>query len=100
MGSILHTLDCGELGELDLVVEYDYQPPERMTRDYPGCGESITVTGCTLVGKDVDWLFGCVLQDSEDLMEKIHELETTEREADYADYLYQLKKDEAAHEPY
>jgi len=99
MDTIRHIADCGILGELEFEVEYDYQPAERNTYNYPGCDEEITITGVKLAGKDVDWLFGCALQDSEDLMWKISELEQTDHDADYGDYLYQQKKDEALHEP-
>ena len=32
--------EFGEMGEIDLTVFFDYQPAERMERDYPGCSES------------------------------------------------------------
>lgn len=36
-----------------LVVEFDYQPAERQTWDYPGCAESIDITAITINGIDV-----------------------------------------------
>ena len=33
-----------EYGGLDLKIEFDYEPEEPQTRDYPGCPDSIEVT--------------------------------------------------------
>ena len=38
--------------EFNLLVNYDYQPMERATREYPGCDESVTVESVIL--GDVD----------------------------------------------
>lgn len=33
--------------ELDVAIEFDYQPPEPMTHDYPGCDAEIDITSVT-----------------------------------------------------
>jgi hypothetical protein len=33
--------------EIDVDVEFDYQPPEKMTLEYPGCDEELMLTGVT-----------------------------------------------------
>ena len=33
--------------------EYDYQPEEEVTRTYPGCAESVTITSVKLHGEDI-----------------------------------------------
>ena len=30
--------------EIDIIVEFDYFPPEKMTRHYPGCDEDVDIT--------------------------------------------------------
>lgn len=37
----------------NMVVEFDYQPAERQTLEYPGCDESIDITSVTINGVDV-----------------------------------------------
>lgn len=36
--------------EIDVIVEYDYFPAERMTHDYPGCDEDIEITNVEFDG--------------------------------------------------
>lgn len=43
-------IDCGELGEVEAIVKYDYQPKERATHDYPGCPAQVTVNDIILQG--------------------------------------------------
>jgi hypothetical protein len=33
--------------DVPVVIEYDYQPPERCTRDYPGCDAEVTIIEIT-----------------------------------------------------
>ena len=33
--------------DVSVVVEYDYQPPECCTRDYPGCDAEVTIIAIT-----------------------------------------------------
>ena len=35
------------VGDYEVAVRGDYQPPERMTREYPGCDASFEVDGFT-----------------------------------------------------
>ena len=44
-----HTLDCGDIGEIDATVSFDYEPAEEMVMypnedAHPGCAEMATVT--------------------------------------------------------
>jgi hypothetical protein len=47
-------LDCGALGELDVVVEYEYSPAEKPDYEeghmtYPGCDECYEITSVKAV---------------------------------------------------
>lgn len=35
------------IGDTTYIVGFDYQPPERQTRDYPGCGATIDINKIT-----------------------------------------------------
>ena len=51
MATFKHYLDLGILGEdVDCVIEYDYQPPERQTMNYPGCDAEVDITGVSIDG--------------------------------------------------
>ena len=43
--------DMGVLGEVSVLIEYDYQPEEEATRDYPGCAAGVEIGAATA------WLF-------------------------------------------
>ena len=80
MSKITYYLELGPLQEVDCIVEYDYQPKERMTAFYPGCEEKIEITdvildGVTLSPRILSALIEA-LQGDDSLMEKIHEAET------------------------
>jgi len=51
---------------IDFVVEYDLQPYERATRDYPGCAESID--NISVYHKDTD--FTEFFEDDMDMIEQ------------------------------
>jgi hypothetical protein len=42
---------------VEFEVEYDFQPEEKATRDYPGCGMEITPTCITCEGVDFSEFF-------------------------------------------
>jgi hypothetical protein len=82
MSKIAYYLELGPLQEVDCIVEYDYQPAERMTAFYPGCDEKIEITdvildGVTLSPRILSALIEA-LQGDDSLMDKIHEAETFE----------------------
>ena len=62
-----HTIDFGSLGEIDVVVEFDYQPEERPVLGglpencHPGCSAELTINQVTCNGVDItalaDWTF-------------------------------------------
>ena len=43
----------GFLGDLDVLVSFDYSPPEEQTRTYPGCDASIDITGVNYNGVEI-----------------------------------------------
>ena len=80
MAKIEYYLTIGPLEEVEAIVEYDYQPKERQTYNYPGCDEAIDVCGVTIKGVTLSpemqaALIGA-LQDDDRLMDKIGEYET------------------------
>jgi hypothetical protein len=40
--------------EIDVELEFDYQPPEKMTHNYPGCEEELILTGVNAFFGEVD----------------------------------------------
>jgi hypothetical protein len=79
MSKITYYLELGPLQEVDCIVEYDYQPKERMTAFYPGCDEKIEITdvildGVVLSPRILSALIEA-LQGDDSLMDKIHEAE-------------------------
>lgn len=51
IGKINYWLDLGILGEdVACVVEYNYQPRERMTAFYPGCSEGVLIEAVKIEG--------------------------------------------------
>lgn len=85
------TLDFGAIGEQTVDVEFDYQPAERMTRDYPGCEAEVTITSVkwrglelindlssdtieSLVEDGFDTIEECRVQALEDRAEYIRDL--------------------------
>lgn len=45
-------VDLGLFGEQKVTINFDYQPFEHQTHDYPGCDESITITSLKWEGKE------------------------------------------------
>lgn len=46
---------------VELEVEFEYQPYEPATMEYPGCGESVEITAVIFKGTDITdfiWEFG------------------------------------------
>ena len=83
MAKIEYYLTIGPLEEVEAIVEYDYQPHEKMTYTHPGCQESIDVYSVNIKGaildvKLQDALVEALNQD-DNLLDKIHEAETYER---------------------
>lgn len=74
--------------EIDIGIEFDYQPYEPMERHYPGCPESVEINYVSLLdenGKEVSEI--CLLNESE-FEETI--LEWVAEEADYEKYGYMM----------
>jgi hypothetical protein len=67
--------DIGEDDLVEVVADYDYQPEERATRDYPGCSEYVQVYEVLADGIDVtDKLTKKQVSAIEyDILEKLHE---------------------------
>jgi hypothetical protein len=80
MAKIEYYLTIGPLEEVEAIVEYDYQPKERQTYNYPGCDEAIDVCGVTIKGvtlsPEMQSALIDALQDDDRLMDKINEYET------------------------
>lgn len=58
---------------INLFVEYDYQPEESMTLDYPGCPEYCEVTKITTEhGDDITSLFDTMADKIEDAILEAH----------------------------
>ena len=83
MAKIEYYLTIGPLEEVEAIVEYDYQPKERQTYNYPGCPEFIDVYGVTINGvklcKGIQEALIEALNKDDSLLDKIHESETYER---------------------
>jgi hypothetical protein len=48
---------------ISLEVEYDYQPEERMTQEYPGCPEEVEIGVVSHKGEDISDLLSTVVID-------------------------------------
>jgi hypothetical protein len=83
MAKIEYYLTIGPLEEVEAIVEYDYQPKERQTYNYPGCDEAIDVCGVKIKGVTLSLEMQAALidalQDDDSLLDQIHEFETYER---------------------
>lgn len=49
--------------ELEIEVDFDFEPAERMTRDYPGCDAQVTINEVLAAGKEI-----CLTKDEEERM--------------------------------
>ena len=71
--------------EFEIEVDYDYQPYEQMTRQYPGCSESVEINEVRIVnGSEI-----CLMKNEEGLIEE-QILEHIAEESDYNKYGYLL----------
>lgn len=81
--------------------EVDYQPKEPMTRDYPGCPESIEITKISVIRNSdglpmPDWLKKRIIEDLDDVelnelaLKAFHEQQEAYLDA-AADALYEAK---------
>jgi len=61
--------------ELEIDVEFDYQPYEDSTLEYPGCSESVEIEGAYLSdGTEICLLEGVSDRLAEILLDEIHDL--------------------------
>ncbi len=49
MSGMPYTADLGMAGEIDILIEYDFQPEESATYWEPGCPAEAEVTGVTML---------------------------------------------------
>ena len=77
------TLDNG-YDEVEVEINFDYQPYEAMTRHYPGCSECVMIEEVKVIETNAELclLKGVEEQLSEQVLEWVHE------EQDYAKYGY------------
>ena len=83
---------------IEFVAECDFQPAERMTRDYPGCDAELEINLPIILvrrnGEEVDcWnehILNLIEQDKWELLEQLK----MDYEADRADFQYQCLKEE------
>lgn len=61
--------------DVTLDVEFDYQPYEAMTRDYPGCPEAVDIYSVILedTGSEVCLLPDAEVEVEEKILDNIHE---------------------------
>ena len=52
--------------EFEIEVEFDYQPYEQMTLEYPGCDESVEICGVTKDGHEL-----CLIGDQDEYLAEI-----------------------------
>jgi AAA15 family ATPase/GTPase len=90
---MIYTTEIENVDEcVEIEVEYDYEPFEPMTRNYPGWPESATIYKVTIVGTDVEIeLLPKVQQEMEDEILNWMEQERIDIEMDRQDYLYQSR---------
>ncbi len=80
----------------DLVIEFDYQPAERMTRDYPGCDAEVDVVSVMANGIDIlEWISDVSLEFFvEKCFESVAEAKEND-EYDRGEERYQSRMDDA-----
>lgn len=73
--------------EIEIEIEFDYQPYEPMTRHYPGCNEDIEFCGFTVVdtGAEIEIIDENLLDDL-----KVEILEWIKEESEMQKYGYLL----------
>ena len=72
-----HTLKTYIGDDCPVVVEYDYQPRERMTLEYPGCSEGVEVESVEVNGKEIleELSKKCLDELEEKCLDDIHDQE-------------------------
>lgn len=79
--------------EIEVDVEFDFQPEEKANYFYPGCKAEISIESAKVGATEIpDWLFNCI---SQQLAEDAWEFIKKEKETallDKADYLYEQQK--------
>jgi phage terminase Nu1 subunit (DNA packaging protein) len=77
---------------ITLEVEYDYQPAERQTLEYPGCPEDACVNTVTHLGDEITFLFlgddKTLNRRGEELTETLLDHIRTDRQAALSDQAY------------
>ena len=68
-------ISVGLENHADLIADFYYQPAERMTREYPGCSESMTLECASLATVDITYCLSDSDRESleEYALSKIHE---------------------------
>jgi hypothetical protein len=91
-GTYETTIENG-IHEIDIEIEFDYQPYESMTRHYPGCNEDAEICGITLLAVDGEMVELSEIEIiDDDLLEslRIQILEYVAEESEMAQYGYLL----------
>ena len=73
---------------VELEIEYDYQPEEKQTWDYPGCGESFEITSIKINDIDVMELLEEQIESIEEAL--VEELKGRFQEPDEDDSYYDI----------
>ena len=81
----------------DFSVSFDYNPPEAMTRHYPGCGESVEINEVTDYDGDIikEYAFDLLEGDlMEACLDAVHDDQdrVTNAQMEYADGLLEERK--------
>ena len=79
------TIDNG-YDEVEVEVDFDYQPYEAMTRHYPGCSESIDINEVRVVDTQAEI---CLLKPHDDLLAE-QVMEWVHEEQEYSKYGYMM----------
>jgi hypothetical protein len=59
--------------EFEIEVEFDYQPYEAPTREYPGASESVEICEVTKDGKEICLIGDTEIELSEEILGKIYD---------------------------
>jgi hypothetical protein len=86
------TIENG-IHEIDIEIEFDYQPYEPMTRHYPGCNEDLDFCGFTMLAVDGEMVDSSEIEIiDDDLLDQLRVaiLEHRAEENEMAQYGYML----------
>ena len=79
--------------DVPVVIDYDYQPPERCTADYPGCGAEVTIWRITdMHGWEIFAAYANTAQLEEEILEYEIQNAIDEREM-RDDHLYEVARE-------